>query len=60
MVAENEISRRRSDAALAILASLSMLAFAWSGFQSAEWVRERFLRSDDAAAASEQSLKLAA
>jgi hypothetical protein len=60
MVAESEISRRRSDTALAILASLSMLAFAWSGFQSSEWVRERFQRSDDAAAASEQSLELAA
>ena len=60
MIDENETSRRRSDAALAILASLSMLAFAWSGFQSAEWVRERFLRSDDASAASQQALELAA
>ena len=60
MIDENETSRRRSDAALAILASLSMLAFAWAGFQSAEWVRERFLRSDDASAASQQALELAA
>lgn len=51
---------RRSDMALAVLAAAAMVAFAWSGFQSAEWVRERFLRSDDAASLSEESLELSA
>lgn len=57
---DNTAARGRTDAALALIAALSTLAFAWSGFQSAEWVRERFLLSDEAAAASEQSLELAA
>lgn len=53
-------ARGRSDAALAVIAAVSTLAFAWAGFQSAEWVRERFLLSDESAAASEQALELAA
>ena len=51
---------RRSDTLLALLAALATLAFAWSGFQSAEWVRERFQRSDTAAAMSEDALKISA
>lgn len=51
---------RRSETALALLAAATTIAFAWSGFQSAEWVRERFLRSDDAAAFSEESAELSA
>ena len=53
-------ARDRGDTVLALIAAVSMLAFAWAGFQSAEWIRERFLLSDRAAVASEQSLKLAA
>jgi len=52
--------RTRVDTALAVVAAVAMLAFAWSGFQGAQWVRERFQFSDDAAAASEQALELAA
>ena len=52
--------RTRVDTVLAIVAAVAMLAFAWSGFQGAQWVRERFQFSDDAAAASEQALELAA
>lgn len=51
---------RRSDTVLALLAAAATIAFAWSGFQSAEWVRERFLRSDDAAALSEDAAELSA
>jgi hypothetical protein len=51
---------RRSDTLLALLAAVATLAFAWSGFQSAEWVRERFQRSDAAAAMSEDALKISA
>jgi hypothetical protein len=51
---------RRSDTVLAVLAAVATIAFAWSGFQSAEWVRERFLRSDDAAALSEDAAELSA
>lgn len=43
-----------------VLASTAMIAFAWSGFQSAEWVRERFLRSDVASTLSEDALEIAA
>ncbi|WP_394936345.1 hypothetical protein [uncultured Ilumatobacter sp.] len=53
-------ARDRGDTMLALTAAVSMLAFAGARFQSAEWVRERFLLSDKAAVASEQSLKLAA
>lgn len=52
--------RGRSDTALALLAAVATMAFAWSGFQSAEWVRERFLASDEAASLSEQSLEVSA
>lgn len=55
-----ERASRRSDTALAVRAAAAMIAFAWSGFQSAEWVRERFLRSDSAASLSEQALELSA
>lgn len=53
-------ARDRGDTMLALIAAVSMLAFAWAGFQSPEWIRERFLLSDRAAVASERSLKLAA
>jgi hypothetical protein len=56
----NISTRSRGDVALALIAAISTLAFAWSGFQSTEWVRDRFLLSDQAAAASQQSLELAA
>lgn len=52
--------RRRSDTILAVRAAMATMAFAWSGFQSAEWVRKRFLLSGDAAALSEESLELSA
>ena len=52
--------QRRSDAILAVIAAVSTLAFAWAGFQSGEWLRERFLLSDQSAAASEQALELSA
>jgi hypothetical protein len=40
---DRERSRtRRSDSILALLAALATLGFAWSGFESAQWVRERF------------------
>lgn len=42
------------------VAAVAMIAFAWSGFQSAEWVRERFLRSDLAASLSEDALEISA
>jgi hypothetical protein len=51
---------RRSDSMLALLAALATLAFAWSGYQSAEWVRDRFHHSDDAASLSEQAVKVSA
>lgn len=53
-------SQDRSELMLALLAGVAMVAFAWAGFQSSQWVRERFLRSDDAAALSEEALELAA
>jgi hypothetical protein len=42
------------------MAALATIAFAWSGYESAEWVRERFQHSDDIASLSEDALKLAA
>jgi hypothetical protein len=42
------------------MARLATIAFAWSGYESAEWVRERFQHSDDIASLSEDALKLAA
>lgn len=56
----DRIATRRSDTMLAVVAAVATLAFAWTGFQSAQWVRERFSRSDEAAALSEQALELAA
>ncbi len=52
--------RRRSDTILAVLAAASMLALAWAGFQSAQWVRERFQRSDESTALSEEAAVLSA
>lgn len=58
---DHEESRtRRTDTILAVTAALAMVAFAWVGFQSAEWVRARFLRSDEAATLSESALELSA
>ncbi|MDX2379509.1 MAG: hypothetical protein QNM02_07095 [Acidimicrobiia bacterium] len=51
---------RRSESVLALIAAVATLAYAWSGYQSAEWVRERFHRSDSAAALSEDALKISA
>jgi hypothetical protein len=51
---------RRTDTILAVTAALAMVAFAWAGFQSAEWVRARFLRSDEAATLGESALELSA
>lgn len=51
---------RRNDALLAIIAATATICFAWSGYQSAEWVRERFLLSDESAALSEQALEVSA
>jgi hypothetical protein len=56
----NISTRSRGDVALALTAAISTLAFAWSGCESIEWVRDRFLLSDQAAAASQHSLELAA
>ena len=50
---------RRSDSILALIAAIATLAFAWSGYQSAEWVRERFQRSDEAASPSEDAIRIA-
>jgi len=58
--AEERDSPHWVELALATMAAVSMLAFAWSGFQSAEWVRERFAMSDASAALSESSLEIAA
>ena len=51
---------RLNDAFLAIIAAAATLCFAWAGYQSAEWVRERFLLSDESAALSEQALEISA
>ena len=50
----------RRDGLMMALAAIAMIAFAWSGFQSAEWVRVRFLRSDVAASLSEDALEISA
>jgi hypothetical protein len=50
----------RRDGLVMALAAVAMIAFAWSGFQSAEWVRVRFLRSDVAASLSEDALEISA
>ncbi len=52
--------RRRSDTILAVIAAAGMLALAWAGFQSAQWVRERFQRSDESTALSEEAAVLSA
>jgi hypothetical protein len=54
------LNGRRRGGLMVALASIAMIAFAWSGFQSAEWVRERFLRSDVAATLSEDALEISA
>ena len=48
----------RHELVQAFIAGTAMLAFAWAGFQSALWVRERFLLSDEAASLSEQAFEL--
>jgi hypothetical protein len=50
----------RREGLMTAFAAIAMIAFAWSGFQSAEWVRERFLRSDLAASLSEDALEQSA
>ena len=50
----------RNETVLAFLAAAAMLAFASAGFQSAQWVRERFQQSDEASALSEEASSLAA
>jgi hypothetical protein len=39
---------RRTDVVLAVLAAVATVGFAWCGYQSSSWVRERFERADTA------------
>jgi hypothetical protein len=50
----------RREGLMTAFAAVAMIAFAWSGFQSSEWVRARFLRSDVAAVLSEDALEISA
>jgi hypothetical protein len=54
------LSGGRREGLMTAFAAIAMIAFAWSGFQSAEWVRARFLRSDLAAVLSEDALEMSA
>ena len=47
---------RRADFVLAVLAGLATVGFAWTGYQSASWIRERFEMSDLAARASVEAV----
>jgi hypothetical protein len=49
---------RRTDLLLAVLAAIAAVGFAWTGYQSASWVRERFAISDSASSARERALGL--
>jgi hypothetical protein len=49
---------RRTDFLLAVLAAVAAIGFAWTGYQSASWVRERFAIADSASHASEQAIGL--
>jgi hypothetical protein len=50
----------RREGLMTAFAAVAMIAFAWSGFQSSEWVRARFLRSDVASVLSEDALEISA
>jgi hypothetical protein len=49
---------RRTDFLLAVLAAIAAIGFAWTGYQSASWVRERFDIADSASHANEQAIGL--
>lgn len=51
---------RLVELALATIVVVSTLAFAWAGFQGSQWVRERFLLSDEASALGEDAAELTA
>jgi hypothetical protein len=59
-VESTKLNGGRREGLMTAFAAIAMIAFAWSGFQSAEWVRERFLRSDLAAVLSEDALEISA
>ena len=47
---------RRGDVALAVLAAIATIGFAWTGFQSTAWLRHRFSEADKVAALNEEAL----
>jgi hypothetical protein len=53
-------SYRRRDVALAFLAAIATIGFAWTGFQSSAWLRHRFSEADKVTELNEEALATSA